>query len=1177
MAVRLIAGRAGSGKTHWCQSHICEALASSLAEGPRLILLVPEQAALQMERGLLALSAGSTLGRCEVLSFRRLAHRILSEAPGRVPVTLTPTGRHMALRHLLGRHRRQFQELGKVADRGGVIAAIARSVAELLQEAVTTDQLQAAAQQADASGDPSAARLHDTALLYKAYLDYLGSERVDPDGVLDLARARLESARWLSGCHLWIDGFAGLTEQQVRMIVALSRQAAQVDIALLLDPADRRARDTDAPPEDVSLFARTQRTWFVLVRAFHDAGIPLNEPVFLGSSGCPRFKGADALARIERRLFTTPIAKLDMQAEAQARDTPPEDAGPGAPVRWVKAPDRRTEVSAAIRALIDLVQRPAAPLRYRDVAIVVRDLGPYHDLISAGLRARGIPFFIDRRRPTHHHPLVQCVRGALAMHGGGSFDRAISMVLKSGLAGLGDEAADALENYVLAHGLVSAETWEAPWTYPAVPSHEDRPTSSAEEDALEAVNRARADVRQRLGAWWPTPGGKRGRPACRSWVGRLYSVLERLGVSDRLAAWSDEATARGDLDEAEECRQVWADLVKLLDELVEMLGDQRMTGRQFADVLESGLATFTLGLVPATVDQVLVSSIERSRHPPVRAVFVLGFEDGQFPARVPQETILGDDERAGLEACGVKLGRVRSQQLLDERMLAYVAVTRPSEFLWVSFAESNEAGKPVSPSLYWPALRAALPEVPVEITESESPEAVSSIGELAGGIASHMRAWCQARQNDTVDDTWLSLYEWARSHATVSSAVGRALTALAPQPEARLTTASTAALLRAPYRTSVTGLEQFARCPFQHFAGRGLRLVPRSVHEISALDMGSLYHSVLKQFVNELMESGRSLRDLTTREIAGGLSRWCQTAVALWARETRIEEHQRKRAFWRGNQELPRALAGERAAVGKTQLAPVSTERSFGSGEDGALPALELRTPQGRVVRVHGKIDRIDFVQAQDATVAVVFDYKRSLGRRLRLDEAYHGLALQLLAYLLVMRDHGRHLTGVEVVPGGAFYLPLLGPYERVAHPDEADEDTFEAYKHYKPRGVLDFDWIDQLEPRLESGWGLAFSVYRKKDGSLGNLERSDAVAAGALPALLDHVRRKMGELADDWLSGSIAVAPARLGKELPCSHCSYRAVCRFEYSAGQARPLSSMTRGEVLDRLSQPAGGADG
>ena len=1215
-------------------------------------MLVPEQAALQMELALLAMLAekrprttpapfhvghgGPTLpsrgdlggegravstgwtpvpqdaappgvvaamARCEVLSFRRLARRILNETAGPTPAVLSPTGRQMALRHLILRRRKELQEFGKIAERPAFIAAIARGIAELLQECVSVEQLQTAADEAGAAGDPSAPRLHDTALLYRAYLDYLGSQRVDPEGVLDLARARLGAASWLDGAHLWIDGFAGLMQQQVRMIVALARRVVRTDVALLVDPARRRVRDANAEPDDLSLFARTERTWFMLARALYEAGVPIEEPVFLGADACPRFAGVEALARLERGLFAAPqratavpteeprpSGRAVPQSQEKCRDsrgaarhecrdsgdiaqedcrgsgdacTPHAD---GRGVRLVTAPDHRTEAAAAVRTIVDLVQRPTAPLRYRDIAIIVRDLAPYHDLISACLRAHGIPFFIDRRRPTYHHPLVQAVRALLGMPTEANFGQTVTLLLKSGLSGLADEAADALENYVLAHGLTSADAWVQPWSYRAGSENDERRESAWQRRQLDAVNEARLRLRGLIGDWWPTATGKQGRPACRKLTERLFAVLQRLGVAERLADWCADATVRGDLDEAEEHQQVWADLTKLLDELVETLGDEQMTGRQFRDVLESGLADFTLGLVPATVDQVLVGSIERSRHPPVKAVFVLGFEDGQFPRRAAEETILGDAERARLESVRANLGRTSAQQLLDERMLAYVAVTRPSEFLWVSYAESDESGRRISPSPYLAALRAALPDVPVEKADASGPAAVSTIAELAGGVAANVRAWCEERPAAADRATWLALYDWAR-RAPISEAVARAMAALTSPPEARLSPAATAALWPPPWRTSVTRLERLAWCPFQHFADDGLRLEPRPVHEVSALDLGTLYHEILEQFVNELIETGAELRDLSPRQIAANLVRLGQIVVPAHAERVRMEEPQRRKAVWRSGAELRPAMAGQKTAIGRTPLKPVATEQVFGGGADDDLPALELSLSNGRTVLVRGKIDRVDAMPADDASLVVVLDYKRSSYWRLRLEQVYHGLALQLLAYLLVLREHGEKLTGAKIIPGGAFYLPLLGAFESLEHPQDADAETFNAYKCYRPRGVVDFDWIDSLEPGL-TGRSSVFAVQRKKEGTIGNLEKSDAVEGGVLPKLLRHVQGKMVELAEKWLSGDIAVSPARLGKDLPCARCLYRRVCRYEYALRQSRLLEGLSRTGVLEQL---------
>lgn len=1195
MSVRLIAGRAGSGKTRECLARIGEALARSLTDGPKLILLVPEQAALQMERGLLARSPSGALGRCEVLSFRRLAHRILNDvsappasggqSPPYVPTPLSPIGRQMALRHLIQRHRRRLREFGKVAERPGFIAAVARGIVELLQEAVSVDQLDAAAHAAEADDDPSAPRLHDMALLLRAYLDYLGSDRVDPECVLDLARARLPAIDWLDGAQLWIDGFAGLTQQQMRMIVGLAQRVGHIDLALLLDPDHGGVRNQDAEPDDVSLFARTERTWFNLARAFREANVSIEEPILLGDRGCRRFQHAPHLAQLERELFTP---RRDIPNPQSAINNPVSNS-----VRLVEAHDRRAEVAAAVRTIVDLVQRPDRPLRYRDIAIIVRDLTPYHDLISAELAAHHIPFFIDRRRQTYHHPLVQLVRAAMSMRADGPFDAAMAMLLKTGLSGLPDDDADAVENYQLAHGLSTSAAWEDNWTYPVQPGDRKRSITPAALRALAAVNRSRRALMDRIGDWWPKPMNpppsqgegrseitKANTAPCHEWVAKLYALLERLDVRISLARWCETAIAGSDLDEAEEHEQVWADLVKLFDEMIAALGDEQMSGRQFQEIIESGLSEFTVGLVPATLDQVLVGSIERSRHPPIRAAFVLGMAEGQFPQRIGEDSIFGDDDRAKLAEAGVALGQTRVRQLLDERMLAYVAVTRPSEFLWVSYPRADEKGSPVPPSPYWPAIQAALPGTAIERLQDADadeaagdPSAISTVGELAGGLAAGLRQFCEEKLTSEGAGRWLALYQWARGNDALRDPVAAALGALRKSPEARLEPAMAAALWPKPYRTSISALEQFAQCPFQHFAARGLRLEPRAVHDLTPMDLGRIYHRVLEHFVIELVEADKSLGEMSPEDIAASLLRLCTNIVPQYAEELRMEESQRRATIRRGRRDLVPAVGGQRSSIARTPLRPKLAERSFGTDTAGALPALELQTTHG-VVRLRGVIDRVDLLPAGPDHLAVVFDYKRSLGRKLRLDEVYHGLALQLLAYLLVIRDHGGALGQGRIIPGGAFFLPLLAGLQNVKHPREADKGGFDAHKGFRPRGVVDFDWIDRLDPTLDCGQSAIFNVFRTKEGKLGNVHRSDAVADDSFGKLLDHVRRKMIQLADDWIAGNIAIRPAQHGKSIACTHCLYASVCRFEYAARRTQALERMDRAQVLERLVKEAPG---
>jgi len=1161
VAVRFVLGPAGSGKTHHCVSTLRAQLTAQLTGPPTLIFLVPEQAALQMERALLADPAVPGLARCEVLGFRRLAHRILNDAGGPLPIILTPTSRTMVLRDLLTRCRPELKELAGVATRAGLIESLARSIVELIQETIVPERLDAAAQAAENESNASAARLHDVALIYRRYLEYLGSTHVDPEGVLDLARSRICRLPWLVDCRVWVDGFAGFTAQQSRFLIDLARHASSIEISLLVDP-DKL--DLAVNPDPFNLFARSERTAHDLTQAFRSAGIPIDDPLILRPAQPPRFRGP-ALIQLERNL-------------CQSTPSPDPNAKTDTSVQFARCAGPRAEIAAAVRQIRRLTQRREDPLRYRDIAVILRDLEPYHDLISSALREAAIPFFIDRRRPTSHHPLVEAVRALLRMQGDASAV-ALPALLKTGLTPLDEPHTDLLENYLRAHALFSPEAWAAgdwkfdPFEIDLAADPQKRAVSASQREHLAAVNSSRARMLAALKNWWPPAQSHEAPRPCRDIAAQLVAVLDHLAVPQRLRGWIDAAQAAGDLDQAQEHTQVWSDLVRLLDELAAALGDTPMTPADFAEVIEAGLADFTLGLVPPTIDQVLVSSIERSRHPPIRAAFVLGFCDGQFPRPRHDDALLDQPERECLEAHGVRLQPGPRDRLLDERMLAYIAATRPSDLLSITYPIANSDGRPVQPSPYLLEFLRALGRTTTDIHD-DSAEAgralfdrMASIADLARGLGPALRLLAE-KPNDPPAESgaWLAIYEHVRAHPL--PLLSASLSGLAPiEYELALPPAVISDRFGREPRLSVSRLESFARCPFQHYANYLLRLRPRDEYEVAATHVGQLYHKLLEDFVNDLIAKNISLADLEDEQIATSVAGLSDAALKLFAEQYNVSPADRAVLARRGERELPPAVRSQRQRA-KHGLRPKFTERRFGD-DDASLPALILTTPKGRKVRLNGRIDRIDILPTEAGPRAIVFDYKRSIRKGLRLDEVFHGLALQLLAYLLVLKDNAARLGDAAIKPIGAFYLPLTADFHRVDHPSEVVSMKLDALHPLMPRGVIDFDAISHLDPDLPKGArSKLYAVHRNSEDKPGNLHNTDSIPHEDFDTLLVFVRTRLGELADQLLDGDISVAPARVGRTLVCDNCDYNSVCRFEYASGAARDLPTVRRDEILKHI---------
>ncbi|MBN1346829.1 MAG: PD-(D/E)XK nuclease family protein [Phycisphaerae bacterium] len=1178
MSVRFILGRAGAGKTAYCIEQIVSRLKDSADQGQHLLLLVPEQAGLQMERSLLESRDVAGFARCEVLSFRRLAHRVLSTGGGAI-VTLSATGRLMALRRVVHDVADRLTVFGGRRGRRGLVERLGRTLDELIRQEVTPEALDAALEQLDPDDEQLTGRARDIRLIYQTYLSRLGSDRVDPGHHLAIARDRLEAYDAVRESLIWVDGFAGLTGQELRMLVSLAGLAARMEISLLLDPDGAQARG-DRPPSPFHLFARTERTYFALNQALREGGIEVEPPLLL-SGPPPRFRRAHALARLERRLFAA-----NKPAEHDAEQEVEE---PGACCRLIRAATRRVEVAAAVTEIQRLVQRQTDPLRYRDIAIVVRDLDPYHDLLTAALTAADIPHFIDRRRPIAHHALVELIRSEIELARHVDIE-SVAVFVKSGLAGLDEDEIDLLENYLRSEAVVGRSRWTGEqWTYHrrpsrAVPDAASDGLADAEGpcDDLSLLNEIRDRLVASLQPWWELADSPTPLPG-HQWARGLFELLQRLDVPRQIADWADAADRAQRLDEAEEHRQVWNHVVELLDDLSDAFADDAMSLDDLAEVVDTALAGASLGLAPPTLDQVLVGSIERSRHPPIRAVMILGFAEGEFPQRPTQDPILSDQNRAALAKVGIELAPTSRQDLLDERLLAYIATTRPSETLWISWPAAEADGRVCHPSPFVQAIRAVFPSLDVtDLAEPASQRrtwAITTRHDLAGGIVADLRERTRLVASAPDDDRrWNALYNWAIRHEQTRAWLDRVMPALTYSNDSALTDDVARRLYGNALRTSVSRIEVFAQCPFRHFAEYSLSLEPRTEWELSAIDLGLLHHRILEEFVERLIESRRRIGDVSPDELAVSLGELSDRALSELVDQLIFDDPRNAYLIEHGNVDLLRALEVQRFVSQAGAYRPTGAEIWFGPDrpsevETGrlCLPALEIHTPAGRTVSLRGKIDRVDLAEIGDRALASVVDYKRSLStRRLSLDRVYHGLDLQLLTYLIVLAEHGEGLAVRRpVTPSGAFYVSLLDELRRLDAPPEAPPTESERCQPLRPRGLFDFDNLGTFDSRVAPGSrSEVLAVQVTKDGSPGYLDQVDTAPHADFENVLNHVRGRIGALCDRLLDGGVKVDPYRLGQEMACTYCPYQSVCRFEFDAHRPRRLRAISRTGVFALL---------
>ncbi|NLW07582.1 MAG: helicase-exonuclease AddAB subunit AddB, partial [Clostridia bacterium] len=700
------------------------------------------------------------------------------------------------------------------------------------------------------------------------------------------------------------------------------------------------------------------------------------------------------------------------------------------------------------------------------------------------------------------------------------------------------------ENYVLAHGIRGRQWLEPePWRYKSRYSLEEDLDPETSDEELEIINTIRQQASRHLLAFYRSV--KNGQPlTARRLSAALFELLLQLEVPQQLEEWRRQATATGDLDAAQEHEQVWDGLIELLDELVAALEDAPIEPAEYYAVLDSGLDSLKLRLIPPALDQVVVGSLDRSRQPELEAALLLGVGEGLLPARLPEDATFNDREREELQAAGVELAPQGSVQLFHEEFLAYLALTRSRRFLWLSYPLADSEGKALAPSPLIRRLRQLLPQLQEESVGLELPGSEADLQFLAtprqaagwlAGILGRGRPLSPLWQevltwlcNDRERERWLAYLGGIHYRNQVEP--------LAPDSVARL--------YPQPLRCSISQLETYARCPFRFFLAYGLRLKERRLYQVDAASMGQFYHAALKLFVEELRSSGTDWGDIDADEASAIIKRVVSDLAPSLQHEIFSSSARYAYLLRKLEQTLQRAIAALSEHARRGQFRPLAVEARF--GQQGQLPALVLAAGSKGQLFLEGQVDRIDVAEYQGKKYLRVIDYKSS-PLDLKLEDIYYGLSLQLPLYLLAALSAAPALLGTSAEPAGLLYFAVRNPYLRQKEPlTDATEIEKRRRRELKMRGLLlaEPEIIKLMDAEVISEPDL-LPVQLNKDGSLR--KNAPAVNRQQMQALLNLAQQRAADLARSILSGRVQISPYYRGRDTGCNFCPYRAVCSFD------------------------------
>jgi len=1163
MNLQFILGRSGSGKTHYCVDSIKQSLINE-GQGKPIVFLVPDQATFQMEQALLAGGDLSGFNRVHILSFERLSQKILMETGLPNLPRLSEIARQMILRRLLQTNHDQLQVFSNVSQSVGFIGKLSSMIQECRQYQKTPDELVEKAKAILAENNtvrlPLAKKLLDLSIIYQAYIAATENVFLDSEAGLDIAAAQCGSSIFLRDCTIFIDGFAGYTPQQYHLLAKLFQVSQDVFITLCLDPRSKNFIELDQTGDVLKIsvmdyFHSTLAFYHRLKLLAKDQGcnfLPLISLPLGDTKVMPRFAKCNALAAIEANIFNQHTPSKGVTTKV--------DALPAEGVVVVEADTCRIEVEACAGHILKLCREHG--YRYKDIAIILRELGDYQSVIETTFSDYGIACFIDKRRPVRHHPLIELIRSVLQIASSNYKTEFILNYLKTGLGPIDQSEVDLLENYIIANGVDFAKWYEPkPW--------------------VDLENVGINDIRKRViepiaklaRLFWHIKKEKERFPTVAEMTIALFKLLTAMNVPQTLHLWVTEAKGDGDLDKAIIHEQIYGEIVGLFEEIVDTLGSEPISLEAYGEILNHALSTLSLGMVPPALDQVIVGSIERSRQPALKAVFLLGVNEGKFPKVASNDSFFTDSQRQYLLKHQFELGPSQQKRLFDERYLGYIALTRASAFLWVSCPVTNSKGATLNPSMIIKAIKAALPDVPlVKLSQSIlfDPHFVSIRQNVYRQLA------LVSREADSASEHFSLNNHLGSSMMQVSSQrarTERALSGLCYDNVGLLTKISINEISKETLVASISRLESYAACPYKHFSRYFLKLKERKELAFDVLELGDFFHNALYEVFKQIKSQSKEWDELSDNEIDQAI----EIAIKLLTEDKGVyQAHQeisyRNRfVIVKARKQLQLFCRILRRYFESTEFKQIEAEFCFGPECD--TSQLSYVLANGKTLVLQGKIDRID--QLADGTIGVV-DYKTS-GKKFDFSMVYHGLALQLLTYLKVAStlDPNRQ-------PAYTLYMPVVykGDNKNNLHNSASlDTERLENDLTVKSEGLYNGHRYNDIDASaLFGAWSAYHNVYVNKEGSVLTARNKTVVTSPEIDQLMSICESHLKSLAVSILAGNIEIAPYQIKTETPCVHCPYKPVCRFDMTTDKYRSLGVVTKDVILqsdDNSTSMGGGA--
>ena len=1116
MGLRIIYGKAGAGKSQYIYDEINKKINeikksqkegsffSPSQKGSSQYIITPEQFSFTAEQKLME-NRKSIIGT-EVITFNRLAYRVMNEVGGVIHTNLTKCGKAMLIFSILQAEKNNLTFLNKSDEN---IEICMRIISELKKHGVTISDLKNVQEKIENKYLKN--KLKDIILIYEKFENKIQDNYIDETDLLTILAENIDKVDLLKNADVYIDEFAGFTEQEFETIKKIIKIANSVTITFCADNLDF---NTD-PNTDI--FYPNKVTYNKIISL-----LDKDEKVeTINLNNLYRFKNEE-LKYIENYLYSTKVKQFNSNKN----------------INLFLAKNYYSEIENVAKKINKLIKREN--LRYKDICIITKNTDSYSSLIKTIFGKYGIPVFIDEKRDLNQNIIVQYILSILEILNKNYSYESVFNYLKTGFVNIDENDIFKLEKYCIKYGIKNNK-FKKDFAY-------------GKDEELELLNDLRKQIINPLIKLKEKIDEEK---TAKNISKQIYLFLTEQNIEEKINKKINKLKEENFLDLAKEYEESYRIIIDILDEINLIFGEEKITIDKFIKILKIGLKNSELGKIPGTQDQVIVGDTDRSRSRKTKVVFIIGLNDGVFPSINKNQGFLDDEDRESLKIENIEIAKGTLENLYDDNFNIYKAFTTAEKRLFLSYASSDNDGKPLRASNLIFRIKKIFPNLIEEsdIIKKENLDLINEkisyddlilkINEMENGISP--------------EKLFFVLYKYYAQNKNYKNILNENIKYINFKLNEKLKKENIDKLYGNRLNTSISKLEKYRSCPFSYYLQYILKLKDKEELKVQSFDTGSFMHDVINSFFEQIEIK---LSEISDEEIENIIEKIINEKLLNENNYIFTATEKYKLLVQRLKRIIVKSLKYIIQSLVQSEFTLEGTEVEF--GEKGKYKPIVMNLDDGKTVEIIGKIDRIDVAQDENKKYVRIIDYKSSV-KNLDFGNVYAGLQLQLITYL------GAVCKLEDFVPAGVLYFNLL---EQIINSNKkiSDQEIEQKIKNnFKMKGLIlaDVKVVKMQDKNLEKGRSEIIPAYIDKSGNLSP-KLSSIATDKEFTNLQNYINKTIKEISREIFNGNIELKPYYKNKKTPCEYCSYKSMCGFNSGIVKKNYnfVDKLSKEEILERI---------